>query len=105
MYYILGAIGSLGVAGYLLYTIQAGPEIIVPIFLACMGGAFLGMCIYVDRVSQLEDALRRTQERIQIRGERLMMPWDRDIIDILISRSSLKFPASPEERRPEGVTE
>jgi len=91
LFLILGGIASFVLAGYIVYSLNLGAEIIIPLAMAGMGGAFLGMTINYSKARELEEIISKMQERVSPRGQTLIMPWDTDIIQLYFQRSSPKF--------------
>jgi len=103
LFLVLGSIASFALAGYIIYSLNLGAEIIIPLVMAGMGGVLLGTSINYSKARELEEAMSRMQERVSPRGQTLIMPWDADIIELYFQRSSPKFLPLTRSSQPEGV--
>jgi len=99
--FIILGISAVGLSVYLVWLMGL-PVIIFPIMVAIIGGALIGVGLMWGRERELEEALRSLQETTRPRGTRLIMPWDNEMLMIMLNRSAPKI-TTLIERRIEGV--
>jgi len=95
-------IALIGLSAYILYIMGIGAEYAGPIVIGIGGGMVIGIGIILSKARRLEEVIRGLQEVAKPKGMRMIMPWDDEVIRLMVQRSYPKI-ATLIRERVEGV--